>query len=74
MTFQDVAATCARTTCASVAIVALAIAAFVVLPESLLYNDYVSGAIFGTTILLVSGVVQVTHDDADGGNPSTTDR
>jgi len=73
MSLHDAAATCARTTCASVAIVALAIAAFVVLPESLLYNDYVSGAIFGTTILLVSGVVQVTHE-ADGGSPPRTDR
>lgn len=67
MSLHSAAAACARTTCACAAILALALAAFLALPESLLYNDYVSGAIFGTTILIVSGVVQFTHgDDGEG--------
>jgi len=74
MSLRSAAATCVRTVGACVAIVGVALGAFLALPESLLYNDYVSGAILGSTILLVSGAVRVSHSDADGGRPTGSER
>lgn len=59
---------------ACTAIVGLAFAAYLSLPETLLYNDYVSGAILGGTIVLVSGVVRVAHPHGGDGGPAGPDR
>lgn len=72
MSLQSAAASCVRTVGGCMAIVALALVAFLSLPETLLYNDFVAGAILGGTILLVTGVVRLANPDR--GLPAGPDR
>ncbi len=64
MSLRTAVASSAVGAAASVTVLAVALVAFLSLPDSLLYNDYVFGAILGGTIVLVSGVVRVAHPDA----------
>jgi hypothetical protein len=72
MSLREVVASGAVGAAASLAIVAVTLVAFLSLPESLVYNDYVFGAVLGGTIVLVSGVVRVAHPDA--GSDTVTPR
>lgn len=56
------------------AILGLAVAVFVLLPADLAFNDYVGGAIFGATILLLSAFARFAHPEADAGQPTGSER
>jgi uncharacterized membrane protein len=50
-------------------ILGLALTVFLLLPQRLLFNDFVAGSIFGATILLLSAFARVAkaHRETDGG-------
>ena len=74
MSLREVVASGALSAVCCTAIAVVALAAFLALPESLLYNDYVSGAILGGTIVFVSAVVRLAHPHGDVGQATGSDR
>lgn len=74
MTLQSARAAVVLQAMGCVAILGLAVAVFLALPERLAFNNFVAGTVFGATILLLTIYAQVTHPGAEPGRPTGHER